>query len=134
MHLNQHQVSFGFLSLDLTSGTLKMLRYQREHSQVAGLKQRHRFSCWMLAGSCWMLAASTGTMHNQGLRVHDKNSICKEMAPYGFAERKDFGGDHWAELYAQTMLCTSDLTELAGDACPPLPPLSSPPCRTVPIF
>lgn len=37
MYLNQHQVSFGFLNLDLTSGNLKMLR---AHSHVAALNTK----------------------------------------------------------------------------------------------
>ncbi|XP_040976524.1 uncharacterized protein LOC115336381 [Aquila chrysaetos chrysaetos] len=42
-------------------------------------------------------AASRGTECVQGVRADEKNSTCKEIDPYGLAERKDFGGDHWAE-------------------------------------
>lgn len=43
-YLIQHQISFGFLNLDLTSGNLRMLRYQRTHSQVAALNTKAQVS------------------------------------------------------------------------------------------
>lgn len=64
-----------------------------------------------------------------------KNSPCKEIDPYGLAERKDFGRYHGAEPIALEPRCVpqSSLTWLGGERSP-FPPPSSPPCRTVPVF
>lgn len=61
--------------------------------------------------------------------------MVKDMDPYSFADGKDFGRDHPAELIVSKPCSVpqSSLTWLEGE-CSLLPPLSSPPCRSVPLF